>query len=244
MRGGTRLAMHVKELGGTATPAQRVPAWLQSMASLRRGVVVGLDRSDLPAGGRLGRPTAAARAQLGQFLRRGSIGDVLAIPGRDTISRDAHALLRILGPVADSHGEIEFVQGASADPFLDAARIRRLLDRAFAQFMPRMANVIALFGPHDRAMALDIALHGRPMERWDRFPRRGERVAVGRSDDGFWARDSRPESAGVLWVPTTGKRGEREPILIERRASAARWSLAQDQFRLLHQVRGALSRQR
>ncbi|MFM1890422.1 MAG: hypothetical protein RLZZ565_1179, partial [Planctomycetota bacterium] len=70
-------------------------------------------------------------------------------------------------------------------------RFRRLLRRAYRQFLPGVENLV-LFGtvratadPEAR-IALADALLGTPMERWDRFPMLGDRVAHGRGTDGFW----------------------------------------------------------
>lgn len=224
-RADARLAVHVKDLSLDPRPLPPMPAWMQRVTRLDRGVIVGAEHvhptghaartskitGAAGAAGTTAATGAHARRRLDDeaiaFLRRASIGDVHLTGGW---------LLRVIGPRADGVRRVEVLRGAAADPLVDSARVRRLLDRAYAQFMPRMVNLIVIAGPHDRSLALDIALMGRPMERWDRFPRRGERVAVGRASDGFWEGRSRPESAWVLWMPTSGRGAERNGVLIER----------------------------
>ncbi len=234
------MAMHVKLLDVPPVALRPLPRWLLALGSVPRPIMVGIERT--PGAGGLASPPIgpAEQGELLRFLRSGSIGDVHGIGRLAGEPRVPVLLIRILGHRADRTRAVQFVQGASADPAMDAARLRRLLDRAFVQFMPRMTNLIVLCGPHDRSLALDFALLGRPMERWDRFPRRGERVAVGRSDDGFWADGSRPESRTVLWVPTSGRGADRRPVLLER-TGAGVGRLPADQRLLIEDVRDQLS---
>ncbi len=240
MRERTRLAMHVKLLDLPTTSPPPLPRWLQAL-EVSRPVLVGIEHAHRAPSERPRRVSHAERDELVRFLRAGSIGDVHGI-SRQAGDQSAPAfLVRILGHRADRVRRVQYVLGAGADPALDAARLRRLLDRAFVQFMPRMSNLIVICGPHDRSLAFDFALLGRPMERWDRFPRRGERVAVGRSDDGFWAGRSRPESRAVLWVPTTGRGADRRPVLLER-SGAGVGRLPADQRQLIEDIRDRLAR--
>ena len=70
--------------------------------------------------------------------------------------------------------------------------------------------------PRLPADAIEPALLGTPVERWDRFPPRGERVAIGRADDGFWARGRAAGSRVVAWLPIDGSAParvwERDPV--------------------------------
>jgi hypothetical protein len=52
--------------------------------------------------------------------------------------------------------------------------------------------------------AVETALLGSVIERWDRFPPRGHRVAHGRADDGFWSRGRCEMSSVVAWLPVDG----------------------------------------
>lgn len=238
-RSDTRLAVHVKDLSLAPRPLPPMLAWMRKVMRFERGVIVGAEQVRPNAGAVRASSTTAARAPRGldeeaiAFLRRASIGDVHLTGGW---------LLRVIGPRADGIRRVELLRGAAADPLVDSARVRRLLDRAYAQFMPRMVNLIVVGGPHDRSLALDIALMGRPMERWDRFPRRGERVAVGRASDGFWEGRSRPESAWVLWVPTSGRGAERHGVLIERAGVDSRPTnrASDDHISLMEDLREAI----
>ena len=48
---------------------------------------------------------------------------------------------------------------------------------------------------------MENALLGTVIERWDRFPPRGHRVAHGRAEDGFWSRGQYEMSTLVAWFP-------------------------------------------
>jgi len=82
-----------------------------------------------------------------------------------------------------------------------AARADRLLRKALAQFMPKSLNVIVIVGDDpEQANAIDLTLRGSIVEDWSRFPPRGERVAHGRADDGFWSRGRASASTAVAWM--------------------------------------------
>jgi hypothetical protein len=79
-------------------------------------------------------------------------------------------------------------------------RIRKLLYRAYQQFMPKGINVILVCCHHpDDLHGFETALLGTHIERWDAFPPRGRRVAHGREDDGFWFGQRFAESRFAAW---------------------------------------------
>ena len=81
-------------------------------------------------------------------------------------------------------------------------RVQRLLRKAYSQFMPGETNVVCLASDSAGALeAVETALLGTVVERWDRFPPRGQRVAHGRAEDGFWTRGQFAESELVSWFP-------------------------------------------
>ncbi|MDA1007819.1 MAG: hypothetical protein O2800_02285 [Planctomycetota bacterium] len=205
MREETHLALHVKELALDPEDQGSLPTWALGMSRVRRSVLVGVVLESARA-----RVGTESRSEARAFLSHGAIGEEHIVRSDD---RSRAAILRILGPAPAARKTVRLLIEADAQPDRDVWRIRRLLDRAFAQFMPRMTNLIVLAGPHDRWLALDHALLGRPIERWDLFPKRGERIAVGRSDDSFWATRARPESGALLWVPTSGRGVEKQPTL-------------------------------
>lgn len=118
---------------------------------------------------------------------------------------------RILGPVPGGRLRIVPVGGGELDARI--SRFRRLLRRAHGQFLPEHPNLI-LFGTlaarpaAANLYALEAALLGTQVERWDRFPRKGHRVAHGRADDGFWhgRRHERSDFAG--WFSAASDAGE------------------------------------
>jgi hypothetical protein len=82
----------------------------------------------------------------------------------------------------------------------EAPRMRKLLRRAYRQFMPRAANVILLCSSQaDEHEDFETALLGSHEERWDAHPPEGRRVAHGRADDGFWADRRYGDSRSAGW---------------------------------------------
>ena len=88
--------------------------------------------------------------------------------------------------------------------FIDEApRIRKLMRKAYQQFMPAAMNVILICTSHsDDVDDFETALLGSFIERWDKFPPRGQRIAHGRAADGFWSggRFADSRAAGWFWV--------------------------------------------
>jgi hypothetical protein len=129
------------------------------------------------------------------FLAMAKVGDELTV--RDETGLEVGAV-RVMGP-----WEGRYVSLAIGLPggFIDeTARIRRLLDRAYRQFMPRADNVVLVCGTRpDESIDFESALLGATEERWDAHPGHGGRAALGRADDGFWAGDSRPDSQVCGW---------------------------------------------
>lgn len=193
-----RICLHVKHLAGpaptrTGPPHARMPAAFRDLARepVRRVLGIewmpGLRASDLRH--------AAADAR--HLLLRGSIGDESILHGRGGL-RVGRA--RVIAPTDMSHAVI--VAGIPDRGMLDCAD--RLLRKAHAQFMPRAHNVIVVAGRARDAHAVTDALAGAPIERWDRFPRRGERMAHGRATDGFWSGQSHRDSALAAWISLDG----------------------------------------
>ncbi len=135
-------------------------------------------------------------AEAERFLLRASIGDELTV--RDPVGGAEIGGVRIIGPGAGSR--VTLVIGLPDGLGVAVPRVRRLLERAEAQFMPRATNVvlIAVEVPADRELVRE-ALLGSHEERWDAFPPRGRRVAVGRAADGFWSGRRHAESRAAGW---------------------------------------------
>ena len=84
--------------------------------------------------------------------------------------------------------------------------------------MPGSANVICVASDTAAACeAVETALLGSVIERWDRFPPRGHRVAHGRADDGFWSGGQCEMSSVVCWFPVDGS----APARVWQRAAPA-----------------------
>jgi len=118
-----------------------------------------------------------------EFIRSARVGDELVVRDR-TDHRELGGVL-IVAPREGTH--VAVVIGLP-DGFVDETeRLRKLLRRAYEQFMPKARNVIIVATSSDRDREdLDAALLGSHEERWDAFPPRGSRIAHGRADDGFW----------------------------------------------------------
>jgi len=179
-RGDRTLAIHVKQMP-PASATGRFSGRERSLESIPRPMAAAMRR----------RPMSEATwrrlsPELQRFLEQASTGEEqrhLDERGREVLS------VRMLGPVPGGHLRLVPIGAGELDARV--GRYRRLLGRAHGQFLPEHPNLI-LFGtlvehpPAESLYALETALLGTQVERWDRYPRRGDRVAHGRADDGFW----------------------------------------------------------
>lgn len=195
-RGGVEAAFHLKRLEAIGeVPPPPLEPWERSLEQLPRGLVASLRRPR-----RLRADTAGWLAEeIRGFLERARVGEERLF--RD--DRDqAIARVRVIG--ANDLGRVRIVPASETDLDARVQRFRRLLRRACRQFLPGVPNVV-LFGTATEAadpegrLALADAIFGTPMERWDRFPLAGERVAHGRGADGFWHGSRHPASRLVGW---------------------------------------------
>lgn len=213
-RRGESMCVHVKRLITGAAPRLDIPRPLRSAIHCGRKV-----RGELWWEPRLG-PRALARLgrSFDAFLREAAIGESLSV--RDAPDREI-GRIRIHRPTA-RRMELRLERGDRART-LD--RIERLILRAFDQCMPRAANVIALVGDHaDDWELFDVALRGGFVERWDRYPSRGERRAYGRADDGMWSHHRAPwcRLAVSLAIQIKGDEVELSPgVLLAREEDGA-----------------------
>lgn len=179
-RGSSSLAIHVKQLPPTIAP----PAFSgreRALEAIARPVAVAFRRRPMSDD-----TWRRILPGLRRFLELASVGE----EQRHLDARGAEAVsARILGPVP---GEtLRLIPVGTGELDARVARVRRLLRRAHGQFLPDHPNLI-LFGTlaeqptAESLYALETALLGTQVERWDRFPRKGHRVAYGRADDGFW----------------------------------------------------------
>lgn len=210
-RGDDRFALHIKRW----TPAQpaadraettlRVPAAIRALEEIRRPYLVAI---------RWPRERAALEGFVEEartFLLRARVGDERTL--RDETG-SVVGRLRVLAPWPGDRVVLAVGLASARDDALEeeVPRLQRLLRKAYSQFMPkterRMENVILIVGGTPAAEDLvDVALLGSHVERWDLFPARGQRVAHGRGDDGFWTAGRYALSRHVAWCPWSDARG-------------------------------------
>ncbi|MBM4110730.1 MAG: hypothetical protein FJ254_05135 [Phycisphaerae bacterium] len=199
-RGSSTLWVHVKSLAPEAArddaPIERrravqeeLVAALRGVESVARGVVVSVEALAPIV-------SSAPNVEAAQdFLHRASIGDALLVR---SAAGDVLGRLCVLSPWDGGH--VAIAPGDVQQPGQQRDRIDRLMRKACAQFMPGARNLVAIAAMPEQELAIDWALLGTPIERWDRFPRRGERVAFGRADDGFWSRGREPMCRLTAWM--------------------------------------------
>jgi len=199
-RGSTRLWVHVKSLApdpaNDPAPLERQRAVqeelvdaLRGVESVPRGVVVSVEALA---------PLLTTAPEVGtvqEFLRRASVGDELLVR---SAAGDVLGRMSVLSPWDGGH--VAIAPGDVQRPGHQRDRIDRLMRKACAQFMPGECNLVAIAAMPEQELAIDWALLGTPIERWDRFPRRGERVAFGRADDGLWSRGREPACRMAAWM--------------------------------------------
>lgn len=175
------------------TPLEEVP----------RGIVVAVEAL-API---LAEPIALDEAE--QFVRVASIGDEWLVRTR---AGSIAGRVTILSPWDGAH--LAFAADDAAPLGRSRERVDRLLRKACQQFMPGEPNVVVVAAPHEQALAIDWCLLGTPIERWDRFPKRGERIAFGRANDGWWSGGREPQCRMVGWLapwPSAGRVWLRDP---------------------------------
>lgn len=195
-RGDVVLAVHMKRLEAIGeVPPPPLAAWERALEQIPLGLVVSVRRSDrLPE-----RTSRWLAGELRGFLEHARMGEERLF--RDERDRTV-AQVRIVG--VNDAGRLRIVPASATDLEMRVVRFRRLLRRAYRQFLPGVENLI-LFGtvrgaadPEAR-IALADALLGTPMERWDLFPQPGDRLAHGRGTDGFWHSVRHPASRLAGW---------------------------------------------
>ncbi len=180
-RGTLRLHVHVKSVEAddalVTARSPRVPRALQSLDQIGRRLLVELQWTPGLSGAALEATAQTMRA----FLLRASVGDECVVRSRRGTLRGR---CRVRSPRERSG--VSLAGGIADGHAIAVDRIERLLRKARAQFLVGGENIIVLFGPQAAQWSFEQALLGTPVERWDAYPRRGERVAMGTADDGFW----------------------------------------------------------
>jgi hypothetical protein len=191
--GDSRFYLHVKRLS-TERPKHKqlsISSRLRYLERIERPYVVKVRFPDELPDDRMQRFVTEAA----EFIKQARVGDEIVI--RDD---DDHELggCQIVAPWQGT--QVSLVVGVPQGFIDEAPRIRRLMRKAYHQFMPGATNVI-LVCSSDEADAEDFtnALLGSHIERWDEKPPEGKRVAHGRDSDGFWYGRRFPESAAAGW---------------------------------------------
>lgn len=207
-------AVHVKRLSGSSGPKRPLHASFATLESVPRPYVVGIDWKHPVA------PDATLLADAREFLMGARMGDRHVLrdrQGRRVGMMEMNAPRR--ADEADGNQGVKVIAVGDANR-ADAmvARTERLLRRAYGQFAPGRENVIVLIGGGSAAGELvERAVLGGFVERWDRFPSIGQRIAHGRDDRGIWTGRHYERSRIVAWhpfEPTPGRvwiRSDRRP---------------------------------
>jgi len=205
-RGDAEFCVHVKR---APRPTLRdasiaIPQAWRTLETVRRPLVVALSL----ARNLRGRALNAALDEAFHFVAQASMGDEIALRDAEGL---AAARLRALAPSAG--GTVELVADLSTAFDDHVPRFQHTLRKAFAQFMPRVENIIVVAGSAGAFEAFTTALLGSHIERWDKRPRVGELMAYGRGGDGFWAGSMRNQSRLAAYWPL--ERAS-EPLLFVR----------------------------
>lgn len=188
--------LHVKWLGshlrrpGPATLSSR----LRSLDRIERPYVVGVRWQEGLTDEQMEQFVCSAS----EFIRRARVGEELSVRQADGQELGA---LRVVAPWQGTHVRLVVEESTAFED--DVPRVRRLMAKAYRQFMPKATNVILIGSRRSSiAGAFDTALLGSHIERWDTHPPRGQRIAHGRDTDGLWSGGQSPESlaAGCFWL--------------------------------------------
>jgi hypothetical protein len=185
--------LHVKRLK-TDRPGRRkltISSRLRYLERINRPYVVGVRWKDGVTDEDMQRLVRSAS----EFIQHARLGDELVV--KDDHGEEIGGVL-IVAPREGKH--VSLVIGLPSGFIDEAPRMRKLLRRAYRQFMPRETNVILICSSHaDDDEDFQNALLGSHVERWDAFPPRGRRIAHGRAADGFWQGQTYADSAVAGW---------------------------------------------
>lgn len=192
-RGDQRFYLHVKRLYSDRPTHKSlaIPSRLRYLERIARPYVVSVHLGEDATDDHVRRYVKAAA----EFIKRGRVGDELVV--RDADGGQIGSC-RLVAPWEGTH--VSLVIGLPSGFIDEAPRIRRLLRKAYRQFMPGRTNVILIGSSQAQDLAeFETALLGTHIERWDASPPTGMRVAHGRDTDGFWHEGLHSESGAAGW---------------------------------------------
>ncbi len=193
-RDGVQFYLHVKHLITERPAVERisVPSRLRMLERIERPYIVSVRWHQSITDKQMLLLVREAE----RFITHARVGEESLI--RDPKSEEELGGLRILAPWEGTH--VSLVIGLPSGDVDHTSRMRRLLARAYQQFMPRAENLIMLGTTHPNDLrTFESALLGEHIERWDRFPARGRRIAYGRDEDGFWHDRRHDQSHRAGW---------------------------------------------
>jgi len=191
--GSQRFFLHVKRLNTDRPATRRLPvsAHLRYLEQIARPYVVSVRHKEALTGEQIRRYVTAAA----QFIKHARVGDEIVIRDDDETELGG---CRVIAPWQGSR--ISLVIGLPSSFHDQGPRIRRLMRKAYRQFMPGKTNVILISSAHVEDLDdIGTALLGSHIERWDAVPPRGRRIAHGRDTDGFWHGQRAPASRATGW---------------------------------------------
>ncbi len=191
IRDGIRVHLHVKGVRVPVAIGRPLPHPLRALQRIRRRLVVEIEIPPSPTT----RVWTSIVTELASFIRRASISD-------EHVVRDRSGRVRLRCRIRSAHLGRTIVLLRGIEPARERTRQRiiRAMRKAHAQFLSGGENVIVLHGAAHSRLSVDDALLGTSVERWDHLPRRRERIALGRADNGFWSGGAAPESRLVAWI--------------------------------------------
>ncbi len=191
--GDQRFYLHVKHIN-TDRPTDRhltVSSRLRYLERIARPYIVHVRWHDPISDDRMQRLVVEAAS----FIQQARLGDELVV--RDDSGREIGGCL-IAAPAATDH--VSLTIGLPEGFINEVPRMQRQLRKAYRQFMAGEVNVILIATHHaDDVVDFETALLGSHVERWDAMPARGERIAHGRDDDGFWSHGQYADSNVGGW---------------------------------------------
>ena len=191
--GGDSFFLHVKRLNTDRAIQKKltVSSRLRYLERIGRPYGVGIRLAERLSDEQMQRYVTTAA----EFIKQASVGDELVV--RDDGGAELGGC-RILAPWSGASVSLEI--GLPSGFIDEAPRMRRLMRKAYSQFMPGAVNVILIGTSHEQDTDdFATALLGSHIERWDTPAPQGRRVAHGRDSDGVWSGRRSPGSSASGW---------------------------------------------